>query len=282
MKLITHTDLDGVSCAIVGGDYFDEMFFVDYGEVTETVFELLNSEEPFYITDLGITEEVADAIDASLNEVVYIDHHTSNEWLNKYDWAYVWPELFGVRESATSLLFGYMKSNDLEVNVNTSFVDLVRSYDTWEWKETGNIKARDLARLFKELGREQFIEENPRGVVQFTSEQIYLLDMLKKKIQRKTDSIELDEYQIGDYNFGIGFCEEYISEIANKLCEKHDFDGVALINPGRKAVSLRTNRNDINLGELASKFGGGGHPKAAGFRYDIDLKEVIANETFKQ
>ncbi len=36
--------------------------------------------------------------------------------------------------------------------------------------------------------------------------------------------------------------------------------------------SLRTQRNDVNLSEVASKWGGGGHPKASGFGVEGSLK----------
>ena len=39
--------------------------------------------------------------------------------------------------------------------------------------------------------------------------------------------------------------------------------------------SLRTQRNDVNLSDVASKWGGGGHPKASGFGMDGRLKPVM-------
>lgn len=39
--------------------------------------------------------------------------------------------------------------------------------------------------------------------------------------------------------------------------------------------SLRTHRNDINLSEVASKWGGGGHPKASGFGIEGKLVPVM-------
>lgn len=39
--------------------------------------------------------------------------------------------------------------------------------------------------------------------------------------------------------------------------------------------SLRTQREDINLSEVASKWGGGGHPKASGFGVEGHLKPVM-------
>ena len=40
--------------------------------------------------------------------------------------------------------------------------------------------------------------------------------------------------------------------------------------------SLRTQRDDINLSDVASQWGGGGHPKASGFGMSGALKPVMA------
>jgi phosphoesterase RecJ-like protein len=42
---------------------------------------------------------------------------------------------------------------------------------------------------------------------------------------------------------------------------------------GNVKGSLRTRRNDVDLSEIAKKFGGGGHPKAAGFSMPGKLKK---------
>jgi len=40
--------------------------------------------------------------------------------------------------------------------------------------------------------------------------------------------------------------------------------------------SLRTQRDDVNLSEVASKWGGGGHPKASGFGVQGKLQPVLS------
>ncbi len=44
---------------------------------------------------------------------------------------------------------------------------------------------------------------------------------------------------------------------------------------GKVKGSLRTQRNDVNLSEVASQWGGGGHPKASGFGMSGKLKPVM-------
>ncbi|MBT5856301.1 bifunctional oligoribonuclease/PAP phosphatase NrnA, partial [bacterium] len=43
--------------------------------------------------------------------------------------------------------------------------------------------------------------------------------------------------------------------------------------PKKIKVSMRS-RNDFNVAEFAHPFGGGGHPKASGIRFDTSLEET--------
>lgn len=47
-------------------------------------------------------------------------------------------------------------------------------------------------------------------------------------------------------------------------------------NHGRVKGSLRTQRDDVNLSEVASQWGGGGHPKASGFGMEGTLKPTMS------
>ena len=79
---------------------------------------------------------------------------------------------------------------------------------------------------------------------------------------------------------GFVFAEKFISELGNRLCEIHpEIDFVAIINMSSKTVSYRTVKDNIDLGrDVASLFGGGGHPKAAGSTFDNSiLMKTIQN-----
>jgi len=45
---------------------------------------------------------------------------------------------------------------------------------------------------------------------------------------------------------------------------------------GKVKGSLRTQREDVNLSEVASQWGGGGHPKASGFGVEGVLQPVMS------
>ena len=80
---------------------------------------------------------------------------------------------------------------------------------------------------------------------------------------------------------GFVYADRYFSEMGNRLAELHpEYDFIAMIDVGGGMVSYRTVKDDINLGELAKQFGGGGHPKSAGSRFDPTVCGVINDAIF--
>ena len=73
-----------------------------------------------------------------------------------------------------------------------------------------------------------------------------------------------------EYMYGIVFADKYISELGNELCKlNRELDYIAIVNMSTCSVSYRTIRDDIDMGMITKKYGGGGHPKAAGSKFDV-------------
>ena len=71
---------------------------------------------------------------------------------------------------------------------------------------------------------------------------------------------------------------DYLNAVPNsKYCILLSEDDAGIVKG-----SLRTQRNDINLSEVAQKCGGGGHPKASGFGLEGYLKPVISWKVVKE
>jgi nanoRNase/pAp phosphatase (c-di-AMP/oligoRNAs hydrolase) len=57
-----------------------------------------------------------------------------------------------------------------------------------------------------------------------------------------------------------------ISELGNKLAEKHPFAALYFdTGDGKRVFSLRSVEGGVDVSEIAKQYGGGGHPHAAGF-----------------
>ena len=74
-----------------------------------------------------------------------------------------------------------------------------------------------------------------------------------------------------------------VSELGNRLCKMHpEIDFVVMIDIDGCTVSYRTVKEDIDLGkDVASIFGGGGHPKAAGSEFSQSIKLKVIEEIFE-
>ncbi|MCY7948044.1 hypothetical protein P8891_06125 [Bacillus atrophaeus] len=304
IKLFTHTDLDGVGCGIIGKMAFDniDIEYLDYHNVNTKIGLFIeygrHSEyEKVIVTDISVNREVANKInDIAPDKFILLDHHQTAEFLNEYEWAHIYPRRnANEKNSGTNMLFEFLiherlfKGTDRYFDALTVFAEKVRRYDTWEWKEVyGDNEASDLNNLLYLVGRTTFIDkfvdrfntQNPLVVSEGSwlemfdhgDKAVLTVDRNKAKsyIDRKEKQMVLTD--LFGYKLGVVFGEQYISELGNSLSERNkELDAIAIVDIGNKKVSLRTVHDHINLGtEIASRFGGGGHPKASGFQLSDD------------
>lgn len=299
IKLITHNDLDGIGCEIVFkllyGNEVD-VFSLGYNEVNNIVEQSLEelrlgTYEKLFITDLSINEELARIIDKEGLKVQLLDHHPSAIHLNEYSFAQVIINLSnGFKNSGTYLSFINLMDDLINKELyNESledFVELVRQYDTWEWKEIfKNEEAKRLNDLLCILGREKFVDNMIHRIknneILFSETDELILEIKQKEIDNyiniKEKELIIKDFKL--YKIGIVIADSYTSELGNILCERHEeLDFIVIIKQG--AVSLRTVKDDINLSDIAKQFGGGGHPKASGFPLGKDKLDKFICELF--
>ena len=301
IKLFTHTDLDGVSCEILGRIAFGEDIDVvrcGYGNIDDKVEEFINSDEEFdklFITDISVKKELADALNNVSDKVILLDHHKTALWLNEYPFALVQVEDESVGKMCGAYLFyEYLKKHHEEFNDTLAlklFVKYVRMYDTWEWKEKyDNIIPKSLNDLMYMDGSNEFIDKmiyrlgnnlaifDDTDLMKLQIEQTYI----NSYIAQKNETLMVNDDLFPEYTVGITFADKYISELGNKLCELHpELDFVVLINMSTLTVSYRTVKDDLDLSDIAKGFGGGGHPKASGNRFDVSIVNDMLNNIFK-
>lgn len=288
IKLLTHDDLDGISCGILGKYYLGDCIDVEYcsnNNVNQAFEMALNGEyEEIWITDLSISKENADRVNWNSN-VMLLDHHKSALWLNEYRFAIVkvrnelGQATCGTEMFYLNLLNKYKTSriypNSKLVPI---FVEMVRRYDTYEWVQLEDKEAKHLNDLLGIYGRDKFIEvtlaklRNPKMEL-FTSFEKRLLEIRQNEIQRTIDykANTMVRTKFEGYNVGVVFADKFTSEIGNALCNRNkDLDFVMMIS--YSDIGLR-GKDKVDLSELAKKYGGGGHFNAAGF--PINGKENI-------
>ena len=301
IKLFTHTDLDGVSCEILGKIAFEEDINVvrcNYGDIDAKVEEFINSAEEYdklFITDISVNKEIADKLLSISDKVILLDHHKTALWLNEYLYALVQVEDESIGKMCGAYLFyEYLKKNHKEFDDTPAlklFIDYVRMYDTWEWKEKyDNIIPKRLNDLMYIDGPNEFIDKmvyrlgnnlfifDDTDLMKLQIEQTYI----NSYIAQKNETLMVNDSLFPEYTVGITFADKYISELGNKLCELHpELDFVVLINMSTLTVSYRTVKNDLDLSDIAKRFGGGGHSKASGSRFDASIVNDMLNNIFK-
>lgn len=308
IKLFTHTDLDGVGCAVLADFVFGrenvDVEYCGYDDVNGRIreFYLCNDEsyDAVYITDISVDEKVALEID-SLVEArqnwYLFDHHATALGLNKYSWCDVRVEdpVSELKTCGAKLFFSHLINTGYLLTLKNNqfknlmrFVDIVWDYDTWRWKELGEegIICKQVNDLFYIYGRDEFIDwaiEQITGEFipirplskfpSFTEKDIALLTQKQKDIDiyvaEKEKQLRVATDQFGK-TFGWVFAERYFSELGNRLCELHpEIEYVAMIDISRGVVSFRSVKDDVDLcNGIAHSLGGGGHKKAAGSTFD--------------
>ena len=315
--LLTHNDLDGAGCRIVytiamnnSGLKKDEEWKVincaNTGEdgIDNNIEKLIDEKvidknTIVTIADICPSYEVLIKLRRICNKVEIYDHHITAIYATEMEGidAKIVPENdLGVPESGTSLIFlEYVKraneGNDKRYDMFKpdyvhnkllcSFVDNVRSYDTYEWKSTNNFTARRLNILWTLLKMERFcafyINRIRDETIMFDDNLIIpwfdpFIDAKIEFAQSMIDNFTLNDCYIIDVKgyktaLVVKATMANVSELANQFLSKHpEIDVFALFSLQDGGVfSFRTNKENINIGtDIAAPIGGGGHPKAAG------------------
>lgn len=313
-KVFSHTDLDGIGCVILaylafGRDNVD-VEYCNYDDVDGKIreFYLYGTPEKYdaiYITDISVDEEVAEEIDSLVKagqNWKLVDHHATALWLNCHGWCEVLSidPYTTIKTSGTEIFWRYLVCDkymfwNFEVREKRNleqFVQIVRDYDTWRWKELGEegVVCKQVNDLFYIYGREEFIDWTLRRLKfygsypefpSFSDEDLLLLDQKQKDIDHyieKKDKQLMVRTDAFGYTYGVIFAEQYFSELGNRLCELYpELDYVTMIDICGGKVSYRTVREDLDVGgTIAHSHGGGGHPKAAGSTFDEwDVRDLV-------
>lgn len=312
IKLFSHTDMDGIGCAILGllafGKDNIDIEYCNYNDINEKVEEFVlnpvsDNYDKIFITDISVNENVAEGINnlfckCNINKIELFDHHPTALELNKYDWCNVKINLNDKEKtSGTRMFYDYLKEKgDLESYEITyercinlyNFVEIVRRYDIWQWKAENDLIPKQWNDLFYIMGREDFIETILYRLTHYNTFDFsdFDLQLLKYK-QREIDTYienknkELIIKDILGYKAGVIFGEQYHSEVGNRLSEMHpELDFIVIINMS-KSISYRNIGDKLDLGKnIAEIFGGGGHPNASGSPISDEFKNKVINDLF--
>ena len=317
MKVIqfTHTDLDGVACAIVARQYFGrslKTYFCNYNEVDDTMRTVLGELKEsgkhctIIISDLAYSEECTDITFnlLSQHDVIIADHHKSHLWMN---------DVFGYKHTCIvdeskfcgAYLLKKVLSSKYRLNGDSyrlsKFVEYVNQWDTWAW--TNVPKYREsimkniplmLANAHGMLGNKLFIADIEKYLT-YQSDNFLSESHIRKTNAYSHKQVKIVEDVLSKYEFRWVKTDAYgwlkllflqdtehfqsiISEYSTPLMDD-DTSFVMIVEP--ECASLRKPTSGIDLSIIASQFGGGGHPFAAGgVDYEGNKEKFLTEEQF--
>lgn len=297
--------------------------------VTKTVMrDDVDVNTEIYFSDICASREVLEVLVEKFSTVKIWDHHRTNffaTWVVPD--AKIIPEnAIGVLESGTSIIFQHFAEiaanhpNDpraryfltpeartqsiLSNKINpdapvipeggnlkllSELVENIRSYDTYDWKESNNLTAKKLQTLFFLLGMNRFCNRYINRIMNSTStgviddNDLEFVEARLENEQRIIDSIGVDNvYDVSIKGLRAAFILSStganISELSHQFLTKHkEFDmfiGFSFFKGGE--YSFRCIREDLDLGkDIAASIGGGGHPKASGAPIPIEVRNQI-------
>ncbi|MGE6204894.1 DHH family phosphoesterase [Guptibacillus hwajinpoensis] len=298
IKLFTDSDLDGTACALIAELAFEneaEITHCTYRNLDDRVeaFLLQNSGDPVFITDLSVNEHVEKRLEERFQKgshVQMIDHHATAMHFNDYEWGFVDPGN-DKKTCAATLFYQFLLEKEKIERLESleQFLELVRKYDTWEWEEDNEVDAKRLNDLFSIMGRETFKSEMLRRLTRdpdsfaFNESEEMILDLEERKIERyiHQKSRQLVQMDVDEYCIGLVHAESYHSELGNELNKRNPhLDFITIINDGSRRLGFRTIHDEADVSEFASRYGGGGHPKASGCELNEDTFRIFVAPSF--
>ena len=300
--LFTHSqDIDGAGCALLA-----EQAFQIYTLVPTKTFDINKNVQKYidnkfiydydkvFVSDLCIKEPLLKFIneDEELrNKIIVIDHHKSeiDEGNDKYPFVNIIVEQDGIKQSGTSLFYKYLIENNFirQNELLDKFVELTRTYDTWNGNKDLFLEGRKLHILFESLSFDKYLEimgdklDNADDII-FNEYESKIIDRyennLKQEISNALKDIKIVTLNINNISYKIGYINieyKYRNDVNGivKKDNKYDIDAIGMIMKDTDTVSYRQ-VHDIDVSVIGNYFGGKGHREAAS-----NLKD---NEKFKE
>lgn len=266
MKIIYHNDLDGKCAGAIAYNFYNSFLFkrielikVDYSD-KEKIAHSVKKNELVVVVDFSLD---FDYLLKKTSNIVWIDHHRSA--IDKYEHL----GLYGERREGTAacvLAWDFFKpTKQLPV-----IVEMLGAYDVWDfstWDE-------ETLTAFQ-LGLSMYCTKPSSPLwggwfePDFFTEDIIEqgLFLLKERKKRYENFVRGNAF-IVDFEGYKTVCCNY--KAGSQLFASYDQWDYEIMMPfyfnGKEWIySLYTKCNDIDLSAIASKHGGGGHKKAAGF-----------------
>jgi len=220
-----------------------------------------------YIVDFSYKRPIMEEIVKKARRVIHIDHHQSAI----IDMAtYEDPKLEKVyspenTESGAMLTWRYFYPNYAPPKI----IEHVDDRDRWKFKIDGTrpISANMFSYAYT-------FENWDRLMNQKIEEQIAEGTAIERRMAKDVQellSVVVRRMNIAGYNVPVAnVTYQYGSDICSILAKNEPFSAYYYDKEDAREFGLRAEPGGVNVGEIATKFGGGGHATASGFRVSYE------------
>ena len=203
--LVTHTDLDGISCAVLAKIFnvkFDSIYYWNYHEISPNLYKLKDFQF-IVITDLSLPKDEHYRLLELNKKVICFDHHESSSWLKEIN-----GNIHDTSRCGTKLfLEEFIMKHILKIPVSVfDYVKLVNVFDLWKTEDKQFSKALDLNRYTNQCLKQATTSDSKKEIMEklanefttqllqvqnsfnFTTEQLTAI-----AIEQKTEDTQFDE-----------------------------------------------------------------------------------------
>lgn len=299
MKCFAHIDEDGKCSAFWVhqlapklDDYDEEYIPTNYG--MDFPFDKIRKDEQVFIVDYSIMPEEMEELLKITDNVIWIDHHISA--IKRYEgFPY---EIAGLRYDGIAgcmLTYCYFKHMLVDITEENRFVCIpfdekmcndapmftkyVADFDVWKFEYGKDTKAFEIGLSLENTSPETLDSTWFQMYNNEISEESIIKNGMNLLLYRDNWSkeycgavgfeTEFEGYKCFAINMAMAGSDNFTSVDQ----DKYDMFIGFSYNGKRWAYSLRSTK--VNCSEIAMKYGGGGHPGAAGFSSDELLLKAI-------
>jgi oligoribonuclease NrnB/cAMP/cGMP phosphodiesterase (DHH superfamily) len=227
------------------------------------------------ILDYSYDLETTKKLITDAQDLLIIDHHQSAlielSELSKYT-------RFDMKHSGAILAWNFFHPG----KEPPKFLQYIEDRDLWKWELPYSrefSKAFDMVPFeFEEFDKfcddSVFDDAVKRGS--------YILAYSRTVLNKMIDMAD-DRIMKGHHIKVINSCH-LMSELGNQLSMEADFALIWYYDPKEmiNKVSLRGFHEDVDVSEIAKQYGGGGHPKAAGFSYKGSIEKLFSKKKLEE
>lgn len=255
--------LDGATAGLLARKAWPEaqVHYVEPARVDQVVRQTFapGEEGRMTLVDVAPSPEALAALGPEV-KVEVIDHHETARRLSGMPGV-----LVDERRCGSYLLWERLVGEHPELEAYEPLVRWVDDRDRWVRADP---ISDELSLLYDTLGRHWYhlrFSRPPDEVPPWTPEEKAILANLRDRAQRRRTRALERAVEVVDREgrrVRAAVISGDASDTGHLLAEGYDY--ALMLNPGTGAVSLR-GTGKVNLAALAERYGGGGHPNAAGF-----------------